>query len=78
MKTKGATSHIDVRLGDLCNMLSPEANVRVSRSWARAIGITDGIKPIRREPTKPLAVQVEEPKEEPQAEHKLDVEVDNW
>ena len=70
MKTKGATSHVDVRLGDLTQVLAPDAIVRVSRSWANAIGL-DGARPTRREEPKKVAVQVEQ-------ETKLEVGVDNW
>lgn len=70
MKTKGATSHIDVSLQDLNNALAPTATVRVARRWAEAIGIT-GIRPARPDAPKIVAVQ-----EEP--ESKLDLEVDSW
>ena len=72
MKTKGATSHIDVSLQDLNNALAPTATVRVARRWAEAIGIT-GIRPARPDAPKVVAVQAEE---EPKA--KLDLEVDTW
>ena len=72
MKTKGATSHIDVSLQDLNNALAPAATVRVSRRWAEAIGIT-GIRPARPDAPRVVAVQVED---EPKA--KLDLEVDTW
>tara|TARA_Y100000593_G_scaffold66976_1_gene123205 strand:+ start:915 stop:1130 length:216 start_codon:yes stop_codon:yes gene_type:complete len=71
MKTKGATSHIDVSLADLTANLAPTATVRVSRRWAEAIGIT-GIRPAQPDAPKAVAVQVEEPKS------KLDLEVDTW
>ena len=72
MKTKGATSHIDVRLQDLNNALAPTATVRVARRWAETIGIT-GIRPARPDAPKVVAAQVED---EPKA--KLDLEVDTW
>lgn len=69
MKTKGATSHIDVSLADLTANLAPSATVRVSRRWAEAIGIT-GIRPAQPEAPKTVAIQTEE--------KKLDLEVDTW
>ena len=72
MKTKGATSHIDVSLQDLNNALAPTATVRVARRWAETIGIT-GIRPARPDAPKVVAVQAEE---EPKT--KLDLEVDTW
>jgi hypothetical protein len=72
MKTKGATSHVDIKLQDLMSMLSPDATVRVSRGWAKAIGL-DGIKPERREAPKTVPVQVEE-----ENTTKLEIGVDNW
>ena len=72
MKTKGATSHIDIKLRDLNAMLSPEATVRVSRGWAKAIGL-DGIKPKRREAPKSVPIQVEE-----EDTTKLEIAIDNW
>jgi len=71
MKTKGATSHIDVPLSALTEMLQPTAIVRVSRRWANAMGL-DGSRPAQPEAPKTVAVQVEETKD------KLDVGVDNW
>ena len=69
MKTKGATSQIDVSLADLNANLAPAASVRVSRRWAEALGLT-GIRPAQPEAPKVVAVQ-----EEPS---KLDLEVDKW
>ena len=54
------------------SMLSPDATVRVSRGWAKAIGL-DGIKPERREAPKTVPVQVEE-----ENTTKLEISVDNW
>lgn len=68
MKTKGATSHIDVTLSELMNNLAPNANVRVSRRWAEALGIV-GVRPAKAEAPKVVAVQAEE---------KIKVEVDTW
>ena len=72
MKTKGATSHIDVTLSDLNANLAPAANVRVSRRWAEALGIT-GIRPAQVAAPKSAAVQVEV-----EEEKKIDLEVDTW
>ena len=72
MKTKGATSHIDVSLQSLNNALAPAATVRVARRWAETIGIT-GIRPARPDAPKVVAAQVEDA---PKA--KLDLEVDTW
>ena len=72
MKTKGATSHVDIKLQDLMSMLSPDATVRVSRGWAKAIGL-DGIKTERREAPKTVPGQVEE-----ENTTKLEISVDNW
>ena len=44
MKTKGATSHIDVPLSSIVAVLQPTAMVRVSRRWANAMG-GDGARP---------------------------------
>ncbi len=71
MKTKGATSHIDVSLADLTANLAPSAKVRVSRRWAESLGLT-GIRPAQPEAPKSAPIQVEEPKS------KLDLEVDTW
>lgn len=68
MKTKGATSHIDVLLSDLMENLAPNANVRVSRRWAEALGLT-GVRPAQPEKPKTVAVQ---------AEKELEIQVDNW
>ena len=38
MKTKGATSHIDVPLSVLVSQLPPTAKVRVARRWANTMG----------------------------------------
>ena len=70
MKTKGATSHTDVSLADLIANLAPTANVRVSRRWAEALGIT-GIRPAQPAAPKTVAIQVEE-------EPKIEVEADTW
>ena len=70
MKTKGATSHIDVSLSDLTANLAPAATVRVSRRWAEALGIT-GIRPAQPAAPKSVAVQAED-------EKKIDLEVDTW
>lgn len=72
MKTKGATSHIDVPLSALTAVLQPTAIVRVSRRWANAMGV-DGQKPDQPEAPKTIAVQVEGEKET-----KLEVGVNNW
>ena len=72
MKTKGATSHVDIKLRDLMTMLSPDATVRVSRGWAKAIGL-DGIRPERRDAPKTVPVQVEE-----ENTTKLEIAIDNW
>ena len=69
MKTKGATSHINVTLADLNANLAPSANVVVSRRWAEALGLT-GIRPAQPDAPKVVAVQTEE--------SKLDLEVDKW
>ena len=71
MKTKGATSHIDVSLSDLTANLAPTATVRVSRRWAEALGLT-GVRPAQPEAPKTVARQVEE------KEPKIDLEVDSW
>ena len=71
MKTKGATSHIDVSLSDLTANLAPTATVRVSRRWAEALGLT-GVRPAQPEAPKTVAIQVEE------KEPKIDLEVDSW
>ena len=70
MKTKGATSHIDVTLSDLITHLAPTASVKVSRRWAEALGIT-GIRPAQVAAPKVVAVQVEE-------ESKVKLDVDTW
>jgi hypothetical protein len=70
MKTKGATSHIDVTLSDLNANLAPRATVRVSRRWAETLGLT-GIRPVQPQAPKVIPVQIEEPS-------KLDLEVDKW
>ena len=70
MKTKGATSHIDVPLSSIVAVLQPTAMVRVSRRWANAMGV-DGARPAPPEAPKVVAVQVED-------ESKLDIGVDNW
>jgi hypothetical protein len=70
MKTKGATSHINVTLADLNANLAPSANVVVSRRWAEALGLT-GIRPAQPEAPKVVAVQTEE-------KSTLDLEVDKW
>lgn len=72
MKTKGATSHIDVPLSALTAVLQPTAIVRVSRRWANAMGV-DGQKPDQPEAPKTIAVQVNGEKET-----KLEVGVNNW
>lgn len=72
MKTKGATSHIDVPLSALVSVLQPSAMVRVSRRWANAMGV-DGIKPTQPEKPKTVAIQVDDKESTP-----LDVGVDNW
>ena len=72
MKTKGATSHIDVNLSDLIAHLAPTANVRVSRRWAEALGIT-GIRPAQPAAPKTVAIQVEV-----EEKSKLDLGVDTW
>ena len=71
MKTKGATSHIDVSLADLTANLAPTATVRVSRRWAEALGLT-GVRPAQPQAPKTVAIQVEE------KETKIDLEVDSW
>ena len=71
MKTKGATSHIDVSLSDLMANLAPTATVRVSRRWAEALGLT-GVRPAQPQAPKTVAIQVEE------KETKIDLEVDSW
>lgn len=70
MKTKGATSHVDVSLADLTANLAPTATVRVSRRWAEALGLT-GIRPAQPAAPKSVAIQVEETKP-------IDLEVDKW
>jgi len=71
MKTKGATSHIDVPLSALVAQLPPSAKVRVARRWANTMGI-DGSKPTQPEAPKTVAIQVDE------EDNKLDVGVNNW
>ena len=70
MKTKGATSHINVSLADLTANLAPAATVMVSRRWAEALGIT-GIRPAQAAAPKSVAIQVEEKK-------KIKLDVDTW
>ncbi len=70
MKTKGATSHIDVSLADLTANLAPAATVRVSRRWAEALGLT-GIRPAQPAAPKTVAIQVEE-------KTKVELDVDTW
>ena len=70
MKTKGATSHIDVSLSDLTANLAPTATVRVSRRWAETLGLA-GIRPAQPAAPKTVAIQVEE-------EKKIEVEADTW
>ena len=70
MKTKGATSHIDVSLSDLTAHLAPTATVRVSRRWAETLGLA-GIRPAQPAAPKTVAIQVEE-------EKKIEVEADTW
>jgi hypothetical protein len=72
MKTKGATSHIDVSLADLIANLAPTANVRVSRRWSEALGIT-GIRPAQAAAPKTVAIQVEVEEKE-----KIELDVDTW
>jgi len=72
MKTKGATSHIDVPLSVLVAQLPPTAKVRVARRWANTMGI-DGSKVVQPEAPKSVAVQIDE-----EDNTKLDVGVDNW
>jgi hypothetical protein len=72
MKTKGATSHIDVPLSALVAVLQPTALVRVSRRWANAMGV-DGERPAQPAPPKTVAIQAEG-----EIETKLEVNVDNW
>ena len=72
MKTKGATSHIDVPLSALVAVLQPTALVRVSRRWANTMGV-DGDRPVQPEVPKTVAIQVEG-----ENETKLEVNVDNW
>jgi len=72
MKTKGATSHIDVPLSVLVAQLPPTAKVRVARRWANTMGI-DGTKPSQPEAPKTVAVQVDE-----EEDTKLDIGIDNW
>tara|TARA_Y100001963_G_scaffold131404_1_gene188718 strand:+ start:936 stop:1205 length:270 start_codon:yes stop_codon:yes gene_type:complete len=72
MKTKGATSHIDVPLSALVAVLQPSAMVRVSRRWANAMGV-DGERPEQPEAPKTVAIQVEG-----ENETKLEIGVDNW
>ena len=71
MKTKGATSHIDVPLSALVAVLQPTAMVRVSRRWANTMGV-DGERPAQPAAPKTVAIQTEE------SETKLEVNVDNW
>ena len=68
MKTKGATSHIDVSLSDLTANLAPTATVRVSRRWAETLGLA-GIRPAQPAAPKSVAIQVEQPKP-------IDLEID--
>jgi hypothetical protein len=68
MKTKGATSHIDVSLSDLTANLAPTATVRVSRRWAETLGLT-GIRPAQAAAPKTVAIQVEQTKP-------IDLEID--
>jgi hypothetical protein len=70
MKTKGATSHIDITLRDLTDALAPNATVRVSRRWAETLGL-GGVRPAQPDAPKAIAVQTEE-------KPRLDLEVDSW
>ena len=73
MKTKGATSHIDVPLSVLVAQLPPTAKVRVARRWANTKRI-DGSKVAQPEAPKTVAIQMDEDDNK----DKLDIGVDNW
>ena len=73
MKTKGATSHIDVPLSVLVEQLPSTAKVRVARRWANTMGI-DGTKVAQPEAPKTVAIQVDED----DSKDKLDIGIDNW
>lgn len=73
MKTKGATSHIDVPLSALVAQLPSTAKVRVARRWANTMGI-DGTKVAQPEAPKTVAIQMDEE----ESKERLDISVDNW
>ena len=73
MKTKGATSHIDVPLSVLVAQLPSTAKVRVARRWANPMGI-DGSKVAQPEAPKTVAIQMDEDDNK----DKLDICLDNW